>query len=489
VLRELGELREDAAGLAAQLARAAYLMAAGLEQQASLRQLLKLHALACSAEGLAQAQEALAEAAAEDPRRPARIARLTSLRAFLMRARALSLEPGAAQELFELPRRPLVRLPGDAGLHGAVPAVRVFRELPATRARERRGEMEAALAAALQPADGARSAVWDAALEAGARPDPAGADLCEKILQGTDALAADLGAWLVERHTGARRGSAERHDLLHLLHAPRCASAFPRGEMLRTVRRWSEMLHLDLTADGAVKADDEDRPLKWPGARALPLDPPWEVGLTFLPEEGPRALGALLGATGVAQLRAGPPSDAPPEDLWLGDPAVQSACSALPEGLLREREFVRRCAKAELSRDDERAIAIAAVFDARLAAARTLAEITAHESGLGARAAAAWREHFTRATGAQLPAGLALCDLDPWSSALADLRGRMLAARTRLFLRERYDEDFWRNPRSVQSLQGMWGRGGRATFAELWAEMGGEPTVEPLLQEFTEACR
>ena len=489
MLRELPELREDAAGLAERLSRARYRRAAGLAAEGPLREMLKAHALACSAEGVAQAREALADALAEDPQRPARVARLASLRDFLLRARALALEPGAAQELFELPQRPLVHLPGDAGLHGALPPVRIFRELPSTRPREKRAEMEAALAAALQPADGARSAAWEAAREAGATEPEGAAEICERVLQGTQAIAADLGAWLLERHTGAHPGSAERHDLLHLLHAPRCASAFPRGEILRTVRRWAEMLRLDLSADGAIALDDEDRPLKWPGACALPLDPPWEVGLTFLPDEGPRALGSLLAAIAVAQLRAGPPADAPPEDLWLGDPSVQRGCAALLQGLVREREFVRRCAKAELSRDDERAVAIAALFDARLSAAAMLAGIVAHQSGLGARAAQAHRDLFARATGAELPAGLALCGLDPWFSAFADLRGRMLAARARAFLRERHDEDWWRNPRALVTLQSLWGRGGRPTFAELWAEMGGEPSIDPLLQEFAEGGR
>jgi len=489
VLRELPELREDAAGLAERLSRARYRRAAGLAAEGPLRDTLEAHPLACSADGPEQAREALAEALAEDPRRPARVARLTSLRDFLQETRALSLEPGAAQELFELPQRPLVRLPGDAGRHGALPPVKVWRELPTTPQREKGAEMEAAIAAAMQPADGARSAAWEAALEAGAKPTEGAAEICERVLQGTEAIAADLGAWLLERHTGATKGAAERHDLLHLLHAPRCASAFPRGEILRTVRRWAEMLRLDLSADGAIKLDDEDRPLKWPGACALPLDPPWEVGLTFLPEEGPRALGSLLSAIGVAQLRAGPPADAPPEDLWLGDPSVLRGCAALLEGLVREREFVRRCAKAELSRDDERAIAIAAVFDARLDAAATLAEIVAHQLGLGARTAQAHRDLFARATGAELPAGLALCGLGPWSSAFADLRGRMLAARARAFLRDRHDEDWWRNPRAALTLQGLWGRGGRPTLTELWAEMGGEPSVDPLLQEQVEASR
>ncbi|HXL40071.1 MAG TPA: hypothetical protein VN928_05925, partial [Myxococcales bacterium] len=304
MLRELPDLREDAARLAAALARAKHRRAAGLPLDSSLREVLRTYKLAASSDGLAQAGEALQNAQAEDPHRPGRIARLSSLRDFLARARALALEPAAAQELFDLPQRPLVRPPGDAGLHGALPAVAVFRELPFLRSRDKRAEMESALAAALQPADATRSAAWEAAQQARAEagiPMPQDAlAWAEKVLDGTDALAKDLGGWLLERHTGAKPGAAARHDVLHLLHAPRCASAFPAGEMQRTVRRWADMLRLDLSG---VKFDDEDRPLKWPGARAEPLDPPYEAALTFLPAEGPRALGALLGGIGAALLR------------------------------------------------------------------------------------------------------------------------------------------------------------------------------------------
>jgi hypothetical protein len=490
VLRELPELREDAARLAAGLCRERYRRAAGLPPLHSLRDLLRAQKVAASAEGIAQAREALANAEAEDPRRPGRIARLRSLLEFLARARALALEPGAAQDLFDLPRRPLVRPPGDAGLHGALPPVVVERNLPAVRVREERGGLEAALAAALQPADAARSAAWDAALtaqsEAGLAVPESAAVWSQRLLDGTDDIFEDLGSWLLERHTGAKPGSAARHDVLHLLHAPHCAGAFPAGEMQRTLRRWTEMLHLDLAN---VAVDAEDRPLKHPGARAEPLDPPWEIALTFLPAEGPRALSALLRALGIALLRAGPPAEAPPEDLWFGDRAVVEACGALLEGLVRDREWLRRCAKAALSRDDERAIAIGALIDVRVAAGRTLAALQARESGLGSRAAAAHRDLYARATRAELPAGLALRDLDPWLDSFAELQGRALAARMAAFLRERYDEDWWRNPRAAASLHGLWSRGGRPTCAELWGELGGNPVVDSLLLDVSLGCR
>ena len=493
MLRELEELREDARALATALALLRARRAAGLPSQVTLRELLKAHPRCTSADGLAQAREELGSALSDERR--GRAARLTALRDFLVQARALALEPGAAQELFDLPQRPLVRPPGDAGLHGALPSVAVERDLPLVRARDKRAELEAALAEALGEADGIRSAAWEAAqaaLSEGGGPASAPDDsaLATQLLDRTDALAHDLGGWLLERHTGAEPfpGGAERHDLLHLLWAPRCASAFPRGEVLRTVRRWAEMLRLDLGAGKAIALDDDDRPLKWAGAHAEAIDPPWEVRVSLLPEEGPRALGMLLSAVGVAQLRAGPPSDAPPEDLWFGDPALPHACGALLEGLLREPQFLRRCAKVDLLPDDARAISIAAVFDARIAAARCLAAAEAHAHGLGERAASAHRDLFARAALCDLPKGLALCDLDPFAAS-AELRGRALAGQLRISLRETFDDDWWRNPRALPKLQALWGRGGRPTLAELWSELGAAPGIEPLVEGLAEACR
>lgn len=490
MLRELAELREEASRLCARLAALRAADVLGKPAPATLREVLREHRLSTSSDGLAEARETLQNAQAEDPPRLARIARLTSLRNFLAEARALALEPGAAQELSDLPRRNVVRPPGDAGLHGALPPVLVERQLPFERDRDKRAELEAAFAEAVGGFDGARGAVFEARqaalVEAGIVREPSA--LFEQVLAGTDAVARDLGVWLLERNTGTKGGFA-RHDVLHFLHAPRCAPAFPKGEMVRTVRRWAEMFRFDIAADKAIRLDDDDTPFKRAGAFALPVDAPYETIVSVLPEDGPRALGALLFALGEAQRFAGPSSDAPPEDLWLGDPAVRIACGALFEGLLREREFLRRCAKVELPRDDERAIAMAAVFDVRICAARALASQEAAQLGPTARAAHLHRELYARAALAELPAGLALQGVDAFPTAADELRGRLLAAGMRAFLRERYDEDFWRNPRALSVLQSVWARGGRPTADDLWRECSLSPGFEPFRVEVLDACQ
>jgi hypothetical protein len=135
-----------------------------------------------------------------------------------------------------------------------------------------------------------------------------------------------------------------------------------------------------------------------------------------------------------------------------------------------------------------RALAVGALLDARVCAARVLASLEAHRSGLGARAKEAYRELHARAGLAEIPAALASRDLDPCLAAWGDLRGRSLAAAMGVFLREQFDQDWWRNPRALTALHALWSRGGRPTALELWHEMSMEPSVELLIVELSRAC-
>ncbi len=54
---------------------------------------------------------------------------------------------------------------------------------------------------------------------------------------------------------------------------------------------------------------------------------------------------------------------------------------------------------------------------------------------------------FAEATGARVSAGEVVAGRAPWLGAAARLRGALLAARLAEALRERFDEDWWRNPR------------------------------------------
>jgi hypothetical protein len=359
-----------------------------------------------------------------------------------------------------------------------------------TPAAEQRAEADAAARGPVQPKEPPARPPLPAGLvhaEAPSAMDPM-TEACERFLAATDGVTKDLGVWILRRNASAPSGDLSLHDVERLVFAPRFASAFPRGEMLRTCGRWAEQLRLDLSAAGCIRIDDDDAPLKPLLARAVAVDPPHEVRISFLPADGPGALSGLLAASGAALLRAGPPPDAPPEDLWLSEPGLPHACEGLFALLLLDPRWTKRCAHAVLPRDDERALVVARLFEARIRAARALASREAHVSGSFARAAGASRELFQRACRAGLPSSLALRDIDPWLDSFAELRGWAFAASAWAHLRERYDEDFWRNPRAAAAIQGLFARGGRPTLRELWSEIEAAPSLEPLARHFIEGC-
>src|SRR4051812_17253692 len=97
-MNELADLREDTVALCEDLARIELARAKGLRAPSDVMAIVRAHPLATSADGLAQACEALASA-----KSPGRSARLASLRDFLVRVRPFALEPRAAQELWNFP--------------------------------------------------------------------------------------------------------------------------------------------------------------------------------------------------------------------------------------------------------------------------------------------------------------------------------------------------------------------------------------------------
>src|SRR5439155_15070 len=150
-LRELADLREDTAESCKDLARIELSFARGTPFPLTLPQVVSAHRLAFSRDGLAQAREALARATGA--------------------ARAA---PGRSQ-------------PSERAQPLAPPSLLPADESPS-------------LVRAAPPSAPEQSSVTQA---------------CEKFLSDTDPLARDLGAWLLERHSGAR--AIEHHDLLAFL--------------------------------------------------------------------------------------------------------------------------------------------------------------------------------------------------------------------------------------------------------------------------------
>jgi hypothetical protein len=217
------------------------------------------------------------------------------------------------------------------------------------------------------------------------------------------------------------------------------------------VRRTAEPLRLDVAS---LRVDQAGRAAQWPGAHTV------GSRVSFRPRGGAGDYQDLLAALGRGLgARAAPPSR---RDPLLGE-ALGFALAALllePRWLAEHLSVERRHAP-----DVVRALALRRLAALRLDAA-ALRVATEVERGLSG---AAWREAhrdaLTAAAGAAWEGVRASRDADA-AALRARLAGAGAGEALRVELRERFDEDWWRNPRTASHLAGLLAAGRLPEAAE-----------------------
>jgi len=304
--------------------------------------------------------------------------------------------------------------------------------------------------------------------ELGLLPDWERVVEADALLAASDDGYRDVLGWLARRDieiAPAPHGDLGRADLLFLLALDGWAGLFPRGMLAIALERTAAALRLDL---GRIRIDDAARPAQWPGAHAC------EARVALRRQGGAADWLGVFDAAGQALAAAA----APPHRRH---PAATFTMGALLAGLLLDEGFLaaRLDVERRHARDLVRALALRQLFRlrARAAACRVATEV---ERGLSG---AAWhdahREAMALAALAAWPPGLAARDGDA-SRAAAMLQGAARAERLRRTLVDRYDEDWWKNPRTSEALGTSLAAGGAWADEEPKLALAAEALVEKL---------
>jgi len=269
----------------------------------------------------------------------------------------------------------------------------------------------------------------------------------DQLLGACDEAWRDLLEYMARRDLGlapAPEGALERHDLLRLTAFPALDGLFRPLALARTVHGLARQLGLERTLDsGKVRVDESSR------AQAVPLAHPEGARTTFRSAGGLPDWPSLLDALGRSLAAAHQPPH-------LRDPVFAAALGRLLAGLCLEPRWLAAQLGVERREapDLVRALALRELLRIRTAAA-ALRVATEAERGLSGRA---WREAHREALSAALLAAWdgVRASRDARAAPLADtVRGFAEGERLRAELRQRFDEDWWRNPRTREHLAGL----------------------------------
>lgn len=320
--------------------------------------------------------------------------------------------------------------------------------------RERDPERRRALAAGAEAALGGASAERERAAEERARaraevglsPDWRAVVLGDATLAASDDAFRDVLPFTARRELGAIPAAGlSRADLLRALALARWEGLFRPGMLPIAAKLTLEGLGL---ARAAVRVDDADRPAKWPGAHAL------GPRVSFRPRGGGGDWQDLLAALGRAVGAASAPPSSRDPDLGEALAWVLGSLALEPRWLHDRADVERRDA-----RDVVRDLGLRRLFALRAdaAALRVAAEV---ERGLSG---AAWREAHRSALHAATSAaweGVRAARDGDAERLASRLRGAEAGEALRRALVERFDEDWWRNPRTGPHLAALLAGGG-----------------------------
>jgi hypothetical protein len=298
-----------------------------------------------------------------------------------------------------------------------------------------------------------------------------------RILEETDGELRELLDWFLPRAAGVARHEATAGDRFALWWAAPAPDLFGEGSALRTSIQLILKAGLDPLAGGRIRLEKRPQLRRTAGAEACVLEVPGSVVILHSGGPGLPTHHAELSALGQALHAASTDPDLDPEFRWMGDEAVPIAWGALFGGLIFETAFVR----------DRYGAGSARLAEYRRLAGLLLLLRLRRRVGI-LQAGLAWCEG-TGMEGLldQYPALLAAATglrhdvrQAPWDAGIpsdlaSHLRGELLAAMLGDYLRERFDEDWYRNPRAGEAVIDLMRDGRRYTASELAIQLASHP--------------
>lgn len=491
----LDRLRHDGQQFMEEVTREYYLAAAGHKATADLQPIFQRHAAIMSPESLALTREAFRTATpCSEEQRQARIlfewqAEAQSGRELVpLDEREIAWEGSAMVTLADGSKMQFERTPiemansADRAQRLAIEKARstlIAAELAPLR-RER-FQREREIIERLQLADG-YNATWE--LLSGISLSELRCQ-CEKFLRDTQAMWDDTFSEFVKRVLSIDPREATRSDALALFRAREFDAYFPATQMESQVQRQVREMGVDPLAAERIRLDTGEREGKRSRAFCSPVRVPDEVYLVLRPHGGQTDWSTFLHELGHALHFAYMRPDYPFEYRWLGDNSITEAYAMLFDHRMDDGGWLHRY--TQLGAGNIRTFLRSAGFEElhfiRRYCAKFIYETRLYGGDVGWESLPdLYVQLLSDATNFKYSRSDAFADVDPRYYSARYLRAWQLQAVLAETLTQRYDDDWWRNPRAGPwMVQALFGEGQRELAHEQAQRISGRELSFALL--------
>ena len=312
-------------------------------------------------------------------------------------------------------------------------------------------------------------------------------DECERFLRDTQPMWDDVFPEFVKRVLRIDPKDARRSDALALLRAREYDDGFPAAMIESSIARQVREMGVDVTAGGRVVLDIAEREGKRSRAFCAPVRIPNEVYLVLRPHGGQADWSTFLHELGHTLHFAYMRPDLPFEYRWLGDNSITEGFAMLFDHRMQDAGWLKRYTALPAPRVREflRSSGFEELHYLRRYAAKLIYEMELYGGSTSwGSLPDLYVSLLTNATNFQYDPSGAFTDVDARFYATRYLRAWQLQALINETLVERYDDDWWRNPRAGPWIvQSLFGEGQRELAQEQAARIASkELSFAPLVR-------
>jgi hypothetical protein len=293
---------------------------------------------------------------------------------------------------------------------------------------------------------------------------------CEQFLRDTRDMWDETLPEFTKRVIAMDVGDVTRADAVAMFRAHDFDAAFPSNRMEEQIRRQATEMGVDPLANGRITLDTGERPGKRGRAFCAPVRVPGEVYLVLRPHGGQTDWTTFLHELGHALHFAYMRPDLAFEYRWMGDNSITEGYAMLFDHRMKDAGWLKRyteLAPAQLA-PFLRSTGFEELHFLRRYCAKFIYEVELYSGNTSWDALPdLYVAGLTEATTFRYNAADAFVDVDPRFYSARYLRAWQLQALLNETLVERYDEDWWRNPRAGPWIcSALFGEGQRELASE-----------------------
>ena len=310
---------------------------------------------------------------------------------------------------------------------------------------------------------------------------------CEQFLRDTNALWEEVFPEFTRRVLGMEPADVTRADALALFRARDFDAYFPPERMEAAIRGQVREMGIDPLAAGRITLDTGEREGKRARAFCSPVRVPNEVYLVLRPHGGQTDWMTFLHELGHALHFAYMRPDLAFEYRWLGDNSITEGYAMLFDHRMKDPGWLKRYTDLGPNRLPAfmRSTGFEELQFLRRYCAKLIYEVELYGGGVRWESLPdLYVELLTGATTFRYNRADAFVDVDPRFYAARYLRAWQLQALIAETLVERYDDDWWRNPRAGPWIcSALFGEGQRELAHEQAKRVADKPlSFAPLVR-------